>query len=167
MQRGRLGPQFRGAQSTQGSTGALRLMGVPVRLHFTFILLLIFLIVTGLGGAQSVLGYTTWIVALFASVLAHEFAHAWAAERCGLRTLEIVMYPIGGVSRMEKNPRPFQEFWIALAGPAMNLLIATALIGIAWWRHLLFPPIELSAATDANLMERIALANLILAAFNL
>jgi len=142
-------------------------MGVPVRLHFTTIVLLIFLIFTWVGGNQSVLGYTVWIVGLCASVLAHEFAHAWVADRCGLRTLEIVMYPIGGVSRLEKNPRAAQEVWIALAGPAMNLLIAASLIGVAYWRHLLFPPFDLSKPTDANLVERLALANLILAAFNL
>jgi len=150
-----------------GSTGALRLMGVPVRLHFTFVLLLIFLVVTGLGGTQSVAGYAVYISALFASVLAHEFAHSWVAARYGLRTLEIVMYPIGGVSRMEKSPRPWQEFWIALAGPVMNLVLAAAVLGVAWWRRLLFPPFDLAVPTNANLLERVALANIILAAFNL
>lgn len=162
-----LAKQDRPDGATQGSTGALRLAGIPVRLHFTFILLLIFLVVTSLGGTQSVAAYAVYIATLFGSVLAHEFAHSWVAARYGLRTLEIVMYPIGGVSRMEKNPRPWQEFWIALAGPAMNLVIATGLIAIAWYRRLLFPPFDLMVPTNANLVERTALANIILAAFNL
>lgn len=147
---------------------ALRLLGIPVRFHFTFVLLLIFVIFTGLGGTQSVPIYTLSIVALFASVLAHEMAHTLVASRFGLRTLEIVMYPIGGISRMETTPKPLQEFWIALAGPLMNMLIATGLVGVAYYRHQLFPPLNLwSHPTDANLLERLALANLVLAAFNL
>jgi Zn-dependent protease/CBS domain-containing protein len=142
-------------------------MGIPIRLHFTFVVLLIFVIVTGLGGTQSLASYTITIVALFASVLAHEVAHAWVAARYGLKTLEIVMYPIGGVSRMENQPKPSQEFWIALAGPGMNLLLATALAAVAYYRQQLFPPFDLVHPTNANLLERLALANLILAAFNL
>ena len=160
--------EYNNRPKTQRALGSLRLMGIPVRLHFTFVLLLIFVIVSGLGGTQSLASYTVSIVALFASVLAHEMAHAWVASRCGMRTLEIVMYPIGGVSRMENTPKPWQEFWIALAGPAMNLLIATGLVAVAYYRHLLFPPFDLwSKPTNANLLERIALANVILAAFNL
>jgi len=75
----------------------VRVMGVPVRLHFTFVLLLVFLLFIGVGGQQSAATTVLYILALFASVLLHEFGHALVARRFGIRTLEIVMYPIGGV----------------------------------------------------------------------
>ncbi len=52
-----------------GSVGSIRLMGVPIRLHFTFVLLLIFLVVTGLGSNQSPGNYTLFVLGLIASVL--------------------------------------------------------------------------------------------------
>jgi len=148
--------------------GAIRLMGVPVRLHFTFVLLLIFLIVTGFGSNQTGLNYAIYLFALFASVLVHEFAHAFVGARNGVRTLEIVMFPIGGVSRLQRNPKPTEEFWIAMAGPLANLLISIALFGYLYFRHM---PISAVVAfiepSDGNVIDRIAQANLILAAFNI
>ena len=155
-------------EGTPGSFGTFRLMGVPIRLHFTFVLLLIFLVVTGLGSNQSGLNYAIYLIALFASVLAHELAHAIVGARQGIRTLEIVMFPIGGVSRLERNAKAAEEFRIAAAGPVVNLLISIALFSYLFAKH---QPISAVVAfivpSDANLVERIAEANLILAAFNL
>src|SRR5580658_8598906 len=89
-----------------GSVPALRLFGVPVRLHFTFILLLVFLLVAGVGEKQSGSSTALYVLALFASVLLHEVGHALVARRYGIRTIEIVMFPIGGVSRPERQPKP-------------------------------------------------------------
>lgn len=143
-------------------------MGVPVRLHFTFVLLLIFLVVTGFGSNQSGLNYGLYLVALFASVLAHEFAHAVVGSRYGIRTLEIVMFPIGGVSRLQRSPKPNEEFWIAMAGPLANLVIAIGLFSYLYLKH---QPISAVVAfiepSDRNVIDRIAEANLILAAFNI
>src|SRR5260370_42237955 len=104
-------------------------MGVPIRLHFTFILLLIFLIVTGLGSNQSPVNYTLLILGLITSVLLHELGHAVVSSRYGIRTLEIVMFPIGGVARLESPAKPKEAFWIALTGPLVNLLIARSIFG--------------------------------------
>lgn len=151
-----------------GSLGSFRLMGVPVRLHFTFVLLLVFLVVTGLGSNQSGLNYALYLAALFASVLAHEFAHALVGAHYGIRTLEIVMFPIGGVSRLERTPKPNEEFWVAAAGPLVNLLVSGALFAWLYAKH---QPISAVVAfivpSDANVLDRIAEANLILAAFNI
>ncbi|MBI4874051.1 MAG: site-2 protease family protein [Acidobacteria bacterium] len=153
--------------SVSGTVAAFRLLGVPLRLHFTFILLAVFLIVLGLGGEQSLAMSAVYLAALFGSVLLHEVAHAAVSRRLGVRTLEIVMFPIGGVARLERNPKPQEEFWISLAGPFANLLIATTVLGWLYARGSLVPLPELWNATDANLLERIALGNLLLAAFNL
>jgi CBS domain-containing protein len=77
------------------------------------------------------------------------------------------MFPIGGVTRLERSPQPREEIWIALAGPAVNLLIALGLFGALMWTDALTPLEQLVEPTDGNLLERIAAGNLILAAFNL
>ena len=156
-----------GQHARAGSMGGIRLFGVPVRLHFTFVLLLVFLLFIGIGDRQSGASTVIYIVALFASVLLHEIGHTLIARIYGIRTLEIVMYPIGGVSRPERQPPARQELWIALAGPLVNLLIAGILI--AWLAlHQGFLAIrELAQPTDANLIQRIALGNLALCVFNL
>jgi Zn-dependent protease len=150
-----------------GTVGALRLFGVPVRFHFTFILLLIFLTVKGLGDKQSSAAYAVFVIALFASVLLHELGHAIVAKWYGIRTHEIVMFPIGGVARMEKTPVPHQELWIALAGPLVNVVLAAALLGFLLYRNQIVGIKDLIDPTDANLIQRIAFGNLILAGFNL
>ncbi len=80
-----------------GTVGNLRVFGVPIRLHFTFVLLLVFLISIGLGGKQSGAATAVYILALFASVLLHEIGHVLVARWYGIATREIVMFPIGGV----------------------------------------------------------------------
>jgi Zn-dependent protease/CBS domain-containing protein len=150
-----------------GTIRAFRLYGVPLRLHFTFVLLLVFLIVIGLGGEQSSLMSVLYIGALFGSVLLHEVAHSIVSWKFGIRTLEIVMFPIGGVARLERNPKPREEFWISLVGPFVNLLIAAFLFTWLYSRGGLMHLAELVKPTDANLLERIAVGNLVLAAFNL
>ncbi len=152
-----------------GSMGSFRLLGVPIRLHFTFVLLLIFVVVTGFGSNQSGLNYAIYLLALFAPVLAHEFAHAFTSRHYGIRTLEIVMFPIGGVSRLERNPKPSEEFWISAAGPLVNLLISVGVFLYMYLSHQPISPRPVSFLEPSNssVMDRIAEANLILAAFNI
>ena len=118
--------------ATSGSVGSVRLLGVPIRLHFTFVLLLIGLVVIGLSSNQSPGNYTLFVLAVIASVLLHEFGHALVSSLYGIRTLEIVMYPIGGVARLERPPKPWEEFWIALTGPAVNLAIAASIFALLY-----------------------------------
>ncbi|HUS04793.1 MAG TPA: site-2 protease family protein [Bryobacteraceae bacterium] len=146
---------------------AFRIFGVPIRLHFTFILLFIFLVTIGVTGDQSALSNVLYMGGLFLSVLLHELGHVAVSKQYGIRTLEIVMYPIGGVARLERTPKPAEEFWIALAGPAVNLLIAAALLGYLTLSGRLLPAEALAVPTNANLMQRIGLGNLLLSAFNL
>lgn len=155
-------------QQVAGNTiGGFRVFGVPVRLHFTFVLLFVFLVVLGIGEKQSALGGVVYLAALFGSVALHELGHAAVSKMYGLRAVEVVMYPIGGVTRLSEVPQPRQELWIAVAGPAVNLAIALALFGaLSSWGGLA-PVEELTRPTDANLLQRIAAGNLILTAFNL
>jgi Zn-dependent protease len=154
-------------QRAPGMVGRLRLFGVPVRFHFTFWLLVAWLIVLGAEGKQSAAGTAAYVGALFGSVLLHELGHALTARRFGIRTLEIAMLPLGGLARLERQPKPSEEFWVALAGPLVNLVIGAGLLG---WSRMSGGSFDLSHwknATDGNLVFRIATANLILAFFNL
>jgi len=150
-----------------GSIDAVTIFGVPVRVHFTFVLLLIFLLFIGIGGHQSGAMTALYILALFASVLLHELGHTLVAKHFGIRTLEIVMYPIGGVSRPERQPDAREELPIALAGPLVNFFIAAALAAWVASRGGFVALEKLVEPTDANLAERIALGNLLLFLFNL
>jgi stage IV sporulation protein FB len=142
-------------------------MGVPIRLHFTFVLLLISLVAIGLSSNQSPGNYTLFVLAVIASVLLHEFGHALVGWCYGIRTLEIVMFPIGGVARLERPAKPWEEFWIALTGPVINLVIAGFIFAILYSDKRAVNFFALAQPSDANLADRIALANLILAGFNL
>lgn len=150
-----------------GSVGSIRVWGVPIRLHFTFVLLLIFLVVTGLGSNQSPANYTLFVLALIASVLLHELGHAFISSLYGIRTVEIMMFPIGGVARLERPAKPREEFWIALTGPLINLAIAGIIFAVLYSKNRSLNLFALGQPTDSNLADRIALGNLILAGFNL
>ncbi|CCW34137.1 Zn-dependent protease [Chthonomonas calidirosea] len=105
--------------------------GIPIRIHFTFLLLLVLVAATGIGGNQGhSLISVIYVILLFACVVLHELGHALTARRYGIRTYDIVLYPIGGVARLQNLPDVKSELWIALAGPAVNVVLA-ALLGIA------------------------------------
>lgn len=150
-----------------GTVGVVRIAGVPVRFHFTFLLLLVFLVVVGAGSGSTGWSYVLYVLALFGSVLLHELGHAIVSRRYGIRTLEIVMFPIGGVARLERNPRPREELWISIAGPAVNFVIAGAIVGTLAQLGGLPSLASLEDPAAATLWVKIAGGNLVLAIFNL
>ncbi len=150
-----------------GTLSVGEFFGIPLRFHFTFVLLFAFLITISVAGAQSWVGNTIFIAALFASVFLHEMGHALVSRRYGIHTLEIVMFPIGGIARLEKNPGVREEFWIAIAGPAVNFVIAAALFAYLFFTGQWEPIAKISEATDFNMLQRIAIGNLVLGLFNL
>jgi stage IV sporulation protein FB len=108
-----------------------RIAGIEVRIHLTFFLLLAYLGFAGYqtAGAGEALKLMLLVCIVFSCVLLHEFGHAFAARRCGIRTPDITLFPFGGVARIERMPEnPRQEIFIALAGPAVNVIIA----GVLW-----------------------------------
>src|SRR4051812_12339213 len=103
-----------------------KVAGIDVFLHPTFLLLLAYVGVVQ-GGIVSIL----LVSAVFGCVLLHELGHALMARRFGIETEDITLYPIGGVARLRRMPRaPGAELLIALAGPAVNVLIVVALSAI-------------------------------------
>src|SRR4030095_2175281 len=143
--------------------GSFTILGVPIRLHFTFILFVVFLVSVGASGAQSGWVHLISILSLFTSVVLHELGHVAVSRRYGIKTIEIVLYPIGGVARLERMPKAREELWIALAGPAVNVLIFVAILAYLIFAGARITSEDVVKPTDANLLERIAIGNLVLA----
>ena len=104
--------------------------GTVIRVHLTFLLFLVWIGVTNnaRGGQAAAVEGVIFTVLLFVCVLLHEFGHVFAARRYGIQTPDITLLPIGGVARLERVPEePSQELVVALAGPAVNLVIAAVL----------------------------------------
>jgi Zn-dependent protease/CBS domain-containing protein len=143
--------------------------GTAVRVHVTFLLFLawIFGVNYFSGGAQVAWSGLLFIVLLFLCVLLHEFGHIFTARAFGVRTPDVILLPIGGVARLERIPeRPSQEFLIAIAGPAVNIVIALILILL----DSAHPSAERLAAVESpnvSMIDRLASVNLFLALFNL
>jgi len=147
-----------------------KFLGIDVYLHFTFILLLGFI---GLSywlqtrEIASALAGIGFFAALFTCILLHEYGHALAARKFGIQTRDITLLPIGGLARLERMPKkPMQEFWVALAGPAVNVVIATLLFAYLYLTDQLADPEQLSL-TSGSFLTRIALVNVFIVAFNL
>ena len=142
--------------------------GTAIRLHFTFILFLVWMGASLYlqGGVPAAVSGITFIVLLFLCVVLHEFGHILAARHFGIHTPEVVLLPIGGVSRLERIPeRPREELIMALAGPAVTLAIAVALITALGGPP---DPRDILAATSGRtLLAQLAYANLVLLVFNL
>ena len=144
-----------------------RFFGTAVRLHVTFVLFLLFIAGVSFvqGGVGAAAATVALVVLLFGCVVLHEFGHVLAARRYGVHTPDVVLLPIGGVARMAQMPEtPRQEIVVALAGPAVNVVIAAVLLvgmggfptGMQTWQP-----------TLGALAAQLFYANLLLVAFNM
>lgn len=148
-----------------------RIAGIDVRVHATFFMLLAWIglshLVAGHGLAAAASGALS-LIAVFAIVVLHELGHALTARRFGIKTRDITLLPIGGVATLEKMPdKPGQELLVALAGPAVNVVLALlAFVAI----RALGLPLEMSHVHDPtgdNLVTQLFWVNITLAVFNL
>ena len=143
--------------------------GTVIRIHITFLLFLVWLwaIFYRQGGAEAAWEGTTFVVLIFLCVLLHELGHVFAARRYGVHTTTVTLWPFGGISNLERMPdRPSEELVVALAGPAVNVVIATVLI------LYLGATLDLEQLTKIenpkiSMAVKIAGANVILVLFNL
>lgn len=143
--------------------------GTVVRVHVTFLLFLVWIggSYWRVGGQAAAIEGVLFILLLFACVLAHEFGHIVAARRYGIHTPDVTLWPIGGVASLERIPdKPREELVVALAGPAVNVIIAFVLI------LFLGTSLEGAAATEldnprTSMLGRLAAANIFLVVFNM
>lgn len=144
--------------------------GIGVYMHATFLLLLGYVGYVHWREQQTVAAVAAgiaFILAIFACVVLHEFGHALTARRFGIRTRDITLLPIGGVARLERMPdQPMQEFWVAVAGPAVNVAIALALFGYLVFTQTIGPVATLGV-TGGGFLERLLAVNVLLVVFNL
>jgi Zn-dependent protease len=161
------------------------LFGIPCYLHWTFLLLVAWLLVgpiiaRGPIAAPMALRSVGFVLTVFACILFHELGHALAARLYGIRTRDITLLPIGGIARLERMPeKPGQELVVALAGPMVNVIIATVLIpvvlvvdGLDAFALPQAEPGRVSAAHAAlllqgNFLAAVAMVNVFLVLFNM
>ena len=149
-----------------------RIAGIDVFVHPTFLLLLVWVALVhffahkDLAEALYGLGF---VLALFGIVVLHELGHALMARRYGVRTRDITLLPIGGVARLERIPEdPWQELAIAVAGPAVNVVMAAALyLGLVLARGLFLSPVETVLRVGGGFLEQLFAVNVMLVVFNL
>lgn len=160
----------------KGSLVLGKVGGIRIEIHWTFTLLLLWVLFSTLkqgGDKGMVLFNIALIVVLFFCVVLHELGHSYMAHRFGIPTRSITLLPIGGVASVDKMPEePQRELAVALAGPAVNVLIALLLLlvvplneyrgfTVEQWEQFFAAP-----SRDAFLVY-LLMANILLVVFNL
>lgn len=144
--------------------------GIGVYIHATFLLIIGWVGWMAWRESRTIEGTLAgiaFVLVLFGCVLLHEFGHALTARRYGIKTRDITLLPIGGVARLERMPDdPKQELWVALAGPAVNLVIAAVLF---LWLLLTVHTADLDdlSMLSGSVIIRLMTINIVLAVFNM
>ena len=145
-----------------------RIAGIDVRIHFTFLLLLVFFgwLYARQGGTAAVVQGLALILILFLCVLLHEFGHALAAARYGIKTPDITLLPIGGLARLQRMPdRPLEELFVAVAGPLVNVVIAAG-IGLGLGARAILTEVPLGNP-QVPMLNQVMWVNVVLVLFNM
>lgn len=148
-----------------------RIAGIKVFVHWTFLILIGWIVFINLRQGQGVVDIfwsVLFVLSIFACVTAHELGHALAARRYDIKTRNITLLPIGGLAQLESIPeKPKEELVVALAGPLVNVLIAGALYPFV---KLTTPDVEqlnLTQLNHLNFLPSLMAVNIWLAMFNL
>jgi Zn-dependent protease len=147
-----------------------RIAGIDIYVHVTFFLL-VYLVGASYynqkGTFAAAIYGVGYIVALFFCVVLHELGHSLTARHYGIQTRNITLLPIGGIAALEKLPEnPRHEINVAIAGPAVNFVIAMVLylyLEISGGQVMDPRPVE----TDGPLLYRLMIVNILLGSFNL
>lgn len=148
---------------------------IPIKIHWTFSLLILFLGITLWSDQVNFtrgLWFAGYVACLFICVVFHEYGHALMAKQYGIRTKDIIISPIGGVARLEKLPEsPKHEMIVAIAGPLVNVVIAIisfALVLIFGYAKIGIPEDPFTEAMNwQHFIMNVAIINMVLFWFNL
>jgi len=147
-----------------------RFSGIDLKIHATFAIIILWVIYNHIiagDDLRTTVESLIFVLTIFACVILHEFGHALTAKKYGIKTLDIILLPIGGVARLERMPEdPKQELWVTLAGPAVNVLIAFIIFLILFLTGSPIPLVNTDFFTDSFLANLMAL-NIILVVFNM
>lgn len=156
-----------------------RIFGIPVKIHFTFLLIIPFLawvfgsnfgIIAERAGIplenlllNPFLSGLIMALALFFSVLLHELAHSRVAQNQGIAVNSITLMLFGGVAHLEEGMEdPKKELVIAMAGPLTSLIIgATLLIVFSIYPLQFFPDLKVMGIYLGQINIFLAFFNLI------
>jgi Zn-dependent protease len=143
-------------------------LGIRVRVHITFLLLVAFELLSSRDPMRTLL----WIALLFLSVLLHEFGHCIACRRVGGAADEILMWPLGGLAMCRAPRRPWPEFVTVAGGPLVTLILAAGsyLILLPWAGPISLNPLRPTIPALGPLAQTLALlfvVNWVLLLFNL
>ncbi|MCO6460822.1 MAG: site-2 protease family protein [Saprospiraceae bacterium] len=151
--------------------------GIPVKIHWTFGYILFYIIYTSHQDNMGLIGalwFGLFMMSLFLCVVLHEYGHALAARRYGIKTADITLTPLGGIARLLRMPdKPAQELVVAIAGPLVNVVIAGLLYLILAFGFDVHPlNIDVDNAYDfsgrpTQFVSMIMLTNIVLVVFNL
>ena len=134
-----------------------KIMGIPIELHITFILLLI--LVYYFWGIDGFILY----IFLFASVVLHELAHSYVAKRYGVYIDKILLLPIGGMAMMDRIPKK-GELKIAIAGPIVSIFLGITLTVLS---SIVGSPVLIIDGISYPLLTTVGILNIFLGVFNL
>jgi Zn-dependent protease len=148
-----------------------KIAGIDIFVHFTFFILLGWIGISYYlkeGNWGQALYGLAFILTLFGIVVLHELGHALAARRYGIPTRDITLLPIGGVARLERMPeRPEQELVVALAGPAVNVVLAIGLFLVLWFGNAIGSAENFFKVASESFIGQMFAVNVILAIFNM
>jgi Zn-dependent protease/CBS domain-containing protein len=160
-------PKQRGSRS--GGFVVAKPFGIPVYVSpYWFIIAGVFIVIyanelsgrlQGTSATTRYLAAAAFVILLYVSVLIHELSHSVVARGYGLPVRRIVLWPLGGVSEIDREaPTPGREFAIAAAGPALSLVLG----GIGWGLYQV-----VNTGIVGALIWQLMFANIIVGLFNL
>ena len=143
-----------------------RPFGIPVIVSpYWFLIAGVFIVIyandlsTTLHGSTRYFVAAAFVILLYLSVLVHELSHSIVALGYGLPVRRILLYPLGGISEIEREPQtPLREFLVSAAGPVLSLLLGAA----GWGLTRVF-----TTGISGTLVRQLMVANIIVGVFNL
>ncbi|MEM6756459.1 MAG: site-2 protease family protein [Planctomycetota bacterium] len=155
-----------------GSIFLFQAFGIPVFVHWTWGLLLAFVVATDLFGMGPMMGVAA-LIGLFGIVTLHEYGHALAARSVGGKADRIVLMPLGGLAYIQPPARPWPFVWSVVAGPLVNVLLIPVFAALVWAMGAMPTVTSSGAVTLAGLSDVqemvfwLASVNIMLLVFNM
>ncbi len=150
-----------------------KIAGIPIKVHWSFSLLLVFvtyIAVTNHIPSHDLVWFYSYVLLLFVFVIMHEYGHALTARRYGIQTRDIIISPIGGIARLERLPEnPKHELVVALAGPAVNVLLVIFFLIVQLVSAASILPMseELNFGSFSDFIGYLLIINIVLVVFNM